>query len=138
MIHLPAASITSGQPASSRVPGVTVAATPSRIPRVRVCGALPVPSNHNPSRMITSYVTVASRSIDCSEPIIDSEHSQSFLGCDAPLHQVLVKRVSDRAWTAPLVEAGRWALWVRRGSAGRWASGTVTGAGRGPPAGGAV
>ena len=32
----------------------TVTTTPSRMPSVRVCGAPPVPSNHNPSRMITS------------------------------------------------------------------------------------
>src|SRR4051794_5013482 len=59
-IHLPAASITSGQPVSSNGTGDTAATTPSRMPRVRVRGALPVPSNHKPSRMITSYVTVFS------------------------------------------------------------------------------
>ncbi|COW81642.1 Uncharacterised protein [Mycobacterium tuberculosis] len=52
--HFPAASTTSGQPVSSSAPAATVATTPSRMPRVRVNGALPVPSNHSPSRMITS------------------------------------------------------------------------------------
>jgi hypothetical protein len=44
----------SGQPVSSNAVDDTAHTTPSRMPNVRVCGVLPVPSNHNPSRMITS------------------------------------------------------------------------------------
>lgn len=53
-IHFPAASITSGQPVASSGPAETVATTPSRMPNVRIWGLAPVPSNHRPSRTITS------------------------------------------------------------------------------------
>src|SRR4051812_39523346 len=58
-IHLPSASITSGQPVSSSGVADTSATMPSRMPSVPTWGALPVPSNHSPLRMITSKVMPA-------------------------------------------------------------------------------